>query len=87
MIFYNPFIPQFHKYPIPNFTDNTQKVEKKEDKKEDECKQQNISKINKFIDLIHEPDTLIILVILYFLYTQDTKNDSLMICLLLLLLD
>lgn len=87
MIFYNPFIPQFHKYSIPNSTDNTQKVEKKEDKKEDKCKQQNISKINKFIDLIHEPDTLIILVILYFLYTQDTKNDSLMICLLLLLLD
>ena len=48
---------------------------------------QKSNKINKFLDLIYEQDTLIILVILYFLYTQDTRNDSLMICLLLLLLD
>ncbi len=40
-----------------------------------------------FSNYLQETDNLIILAILYFLYTQKSSNMPLMICLLLLLLD
>lgn len=43
--------------------------------------------IEKFNDYLQETDSLILLALLYFLYTQKTSNSPLMICLLLLLLD
>lgn len=43
--------------------------------------------LGKFNDYLQETDSLILLALLYFLYTQKTSNGPLMICLLLLLLD
>lgn len=40
-----------------------------------------------FSNYLHETDNLIILALLYFLYTQKSSNLPLMLCLLLLLLD
>lgn len=43
--------------------------------------------IRKFNDYLQETDSLILLALLYFLYTQKSSSGPLMICLLLLLLD
>lgn len=43
--------------------------------------------LGKFNDYLQEPDSLILLALLYFLYTQKSSSGPLMICLLLLLLD
>ena len=43
--------------------------------------------LGKFNDYLQETDSLILLALLYFLYTQKSSSGPLMICLLLLLLD
>lgn len=43
--------------------------------------------LGKFNDYLQETDSLILLALLYFLYTQKSSSVPLMICLLLLLLD
>lgn len=43
--------------------------------------------VGKFNDYLQETDSLILLALLYFLYTQKSSSSPLMICLLLLLLD
>lgn len=56
-----------------------------------EKKQKNNCKkpldIGLFYNYLQEPDTLIIIALLYFLYQQDSKDYSLMLCLFLLLFD
>lgn len=48
---------------------------------------QHLPNIGKINDYLQETDSLILLALLYFLYTQKTSSGPLMICLLLLLLD
>lgn len=43
--------------------------------------------IGLFYNYLQETDTLIIIALLYFLYQQDSKDYSLMLCLFLLLFD
>lgn len=94
MIFYNPFFPPYAKFPKPNYnpssintpknnSDNTPKLPEKTQK--NNCKQSHNLEI--IYNILQETDTLIILALLYFLYTQDIKDTPLMLCLLLLLFD
>lgn len=48
---------------------------------------QHLPNLGKINDYLQETDSLILLALLYFLYTQKTSSGPLMICLLLLLLD
>lgn len=79
MIFYNPFFPQYPRIPPPESTKITPIVNNNTSNNPT----QNIFSAFKKI----ETDTLIILGLLFILYTQESKDFSLMLCLLLLLFE
>lgn len=100
MTFYNPFFPHFPRIPYSPSTDITQNVNKSThthnsaNNMESSRKtivpkvyQKNFKSQGILQNYLKETDTLIILGLLFFLYTQENKDFSLMLCLFLLLFD
>lgn len=100
MTFYNPFFPHFPRISYPQSTNATQNVNKSThthnscNNMEGNCKtsvpkvyQKNFKSQGILQNYLKETDTLIILGLLFFLYTQENKDFSLMLCLFLLLFD
>lgn len=89
MTFYNPFFPPFMKFPSKNYTNNNKPVNNipklPEKTEKNNCKQS--SNLGIIYNLLQDTDTLIILALLYFLYSQEVKDMPLMLCLFLLLFD
>lgn len=100
MIFYNPFFPQFPRIPYSPSTSAAQNVnnsthtQNSRNNSESSCKtnvptvyQKKIKSQGLLQNYLKETDTLIILGLLFFLYTQENKDFSLMLCLFLLLFE
>ncbi len=86
MTFYNPLFPPFLNFPNHNSTIYPKPVEnnlEKDNKKS--CKNDFVQ--NHSYNIFEASDSLIILSILYILYTQKKRNIPLMLCLFLLLFD
>lgn len=100
MTFYNPFFPHFPRIPYSSSTGTTQNVNNTThahnscNNSENNCKtnvptlyQKNYKSQGLLQNYLKETDTLIILGLLFFLYTQENKDFSLMLCLFLLLFE
>ena len=85
MTFFNPFWPPIYPSPIPS-SPNSDPDLQLPPAKETSSRQNPIP--TEFLQKIFkEPDTLIILSLLFFLYKQEEYKTPLALCLLLLLFD
>ena len=82
MTFFNPFWPPIYHPPIPNPESNLNLPPAQEP-----TNSQNPVPTDFLQKILQEPDTLIILSLLFFLYKQQEHKSPLALCLLLLLFD
>lgn len=100
MTFYNPFFPHFPRLPYSQSTNINQNVnnpththnscnniESSYKTSVPKVYQKKLKSQGILQNYLKETDTLIILGLLFFLYTQENKDFSLMLCLFLLLFD